>query len=81
MNRTDIYHHAIKRTFAQLYSVSPDEVQVTWASEGERITVRCAGKTFSRQTNSAFDEFVSDDEDPVTVTLTDDERNRLEQAV
>jgi hypothetical protein len=79
MNRTDIYRQAIQRTFADLYGVSPDAVDVTWASEGESITVRCAGKTFSHQTNSAFNEFVSDDEDPVTVTLTDDERNRIER--
>ncbi len=45
MNRTDIYCQSIKRTFANLYGVSPDTVEVSWTS-GESITVQCAGKTF-----------------------------------
>jgi hypothetical protein len=32
VNRTDIYGRAIKRTFASLYGVSPDTVDVSWAS-------------------------------------------------
>jgi hypothetical protein len=79
--RASIYRRAVQRTFADLYSVSPDAVDVTWANDGESITVRCAGKTFSHRTGSAFNEFVSDDDDPVTVTLTDDERNQLKQAI
>jgi hypothetical protein len=33
----------MKRTFADLYGVSPDTVEVSWTS-GESITVQCAGK-------------------------------------
>jgi hypothetical protein len=50
-----------------------------WADDGESITVRFSGKTFTHQTNSDNDEFVSDHEDPVTVTLTEDERYQLER--
>ena len=35
MNPTDIYLRAIKRTFADLYGVSPDTVDVSWTSDGE----------------------------------------------
>ena len=55
----DIYRKAIRRTFADLYSVSPEAVDVVWADDGESITVRCAGKTFTHQTNSDNNEFVS----------------------
>ena len=83
MNRTDIYRHAIKRTFAGLYSVARHEVDVSWNKDGDNITVRCADKTFTRETIHDDDdgalEFVSTDEDPVTVRLTNDERLRLEQ--
>ena len=50
MNRTDIYRQAIKRTFAGLYRVAPDEVDVSWSEEGDNITVRCADKTFTHET-------------------------------
>jgi hypothetical protein len=43
---------AIRRTFADVYSVSPETVDVVWADDGESITVRCAGKTFRHQTNT-----------------------------
>ena len=45
VNRTDIYRRAIKRTFADLYSVSSDTVDVNWTT-GKTIVVQCAGKTF-----------------------------------
>jgi hypothetical protein len=45
MNRIDIYRQAIKRTFADLYGVSPDTVDVSWTT-GKIIVVQCAGKTF-----------------------------------
>jgi hypothetical protein len=77
MKTRTVYRQAIQRTFADLYSVPADAIDVAWTGDGESITVRCAGKTFTRQTDSAFDEFISDDDDPVTVTLTDDERDQL----
>ena len=83
MNTTDIYRQAIKRTFADLYSVARHEVDVSWNKDGDNITVRCADKTFTHETIHDDDdgalEFVGDDEDPVTVRLTNDERLRLEQ--
>ena len=45
MNRTDIYRQAIKRTFADLYSVARHEIDVSWNKNGDNITVRCADKT------------------------------------
>ena len=84
MNRTDIYRQAIKRTFADLYGVSPGRVDVS-KSTGETILVRCAGKTFLHPILSEPDddtpEFTCRDEDPVIVNLTDDERRRLELPV
>jgi hypothetical protein len=83
MNMTDIYRQAIKRTFADLYSVARHEVDVSWNKDGDNITVRCANKTFTHETihddNEPTLEFVGDDEDPVTVRLTNDERLRLER--
>ena len=83
MNRTDIYRQAIKRTFADLYGVSHDAVEVGWTS-GVSITVQCAGKTFLHEILSDPDddapEFNCADEDPVIVNLNDDERHRLELA-
>ena len=49
MNRTDIYRQAIKRTFADLYSVACHEVEVSWNKDGDNITVRCADKTFTHK--------------------------------
>jgi len=86
VNRTDIYRQAIKRTFADLYSVARHEVDVSWNKDGDNITVRCADKTFTHETIHDDDdgdcalEFVSTHEDPVTVSLTNDERLRLERA-
>ena len=84
MNQTDIYRQTIKRTFAELYGVSPDTVDVTWTSDNT-IVVQCAGKTFIHLILSDPDddapEFLCPDEDPVIVTLMDDERTQLESAV
>jgi hypothetical protein len=86
MNPTDIYRRAIKRTFGNLYGLSlPDEVDVSWTDGGDIITVQCAGKTFSHQIlndeNDRSPVFVSAHEDPVTVTLTEDEVRQLERAI
>jgi hypothetical protein len=84
VNRTDIYRQAIKRTFANLYGVSLDTVDVTWTS-GESIAVQCAGKTFLHLILSDPDddapEFLRPDEDPVIVNLTDHERHQMELAI
>jgi hypothetical protein len=84
VNATDIYRQAIERTFAQLYSVPPATVDITWNNEGETIVVKCAGKTFIHLILSDPDDdapqFLSINEDPVIVTLTEDERQQLEDA-
>jgi hypothetical protein len=83
MNTTDIYRQAIKRTFADLYSVPRHEIDVSWDKDGDNITVRCADKTFTHEAIQDDDdgalEFISTNEDPVTVRLTNDERLRLER--
>jgi hypothetical protein len=80
MNTIDIYCQAIKRTFAGLYGVAPDKVDVSWSDAGDNITVRCADKTFTHETLHDDDEptleFVGDS--AVTVRLTTAERLRLE---
>jgi hypothetical protein len=43
VNRTEICRQAIKRTFADFYSVPPDAVEVSWTSE-QTIVVQCSGK-------------------------------------
>jgi hypothetical protein len=86
MNPTEIYLRAIKRTFANLFSVYPETVDVTWTS-GETIIVQCAGKTFTHQILTDPDDdapefFSEDDQDPsVIVNLTEEERQQLERAV
>ena len=79
MNTTDVYRQAIKRTFASLYRVAPDKVDVSWSDAGDNITVRCAGKIFTHETIDDDDEptleFVGDD--AVIVRLTTAERLRL----
>ena len=79
MNQTHIYRNAIQRTFAELYSVRSKSVDVVWDREG--ITVQCAGMTFIHQIGDDNNEFISEGEDPVTVTLTEDERHLLEHRV
>ena len=85
MNRTDIYRRAIKRTFANLYGVSADTVDVSWTT-GKTIVVQCAGKTFLHPTSSDPDddtpEFTCLDEClPIVNFYTDDEWHQLELAV
>jgi hypothetical protein len=86
MNPTAIYLRAIKRTFANLYSVSPETVEVTWSASGETIIVQCAGIRFTHHILSDPDDdapefFSDDDQDPsVIVKLTDEERHELERA-
>ena len=83
MNRADIYRQAIKRTFANLYGVSPNTVEVSWTT-GRTIVVQCAGKTFLHPILSDPDndapQFTCLEEDPVVVNLTDDERSQIEGA-
>jgi hypothetical protein len=71
VNQTDINRQAIKRTFADLYGVSPDTVDVAWTSDNT-IVVQCAGKTFIHLILSDSDddapEFLCPDEDPVNLT-------------
>jgi hypothetical protein len=87
MNPTDIYRRAIQRTFADLYGVSPDTVDVTWTTDGETIIVRCDGIKFTHHILSDPDDdapefFSDDDQEPsVIVKLTDDERQQLERAI
>jgi hypothetical protein len=76
-NQPDIY--AIRRTFAELYGVSIDSVHVV--RNAENTIVLCAGKTFISHGNSRVCEFVSEDEDPVTVALAADERSHLRLVV
>jgi hypothetical protein len=40
MNQTDIYRKAIQRTFAELYSVPAESVDVVWNSEGVTVQYR-----------------------------------------
>jgi hypothetical protein len=85
MNPTDIYLRAIKRTFADLYGVSPDTVDVSWTSDGETVIVWCDGIRFTHHILSDADDdapefFSDDDQDPsVIVKLTDEERHELER--
>jgi hypothetical protein len=72
MNQTDVYRKAIQRTFAKLYSVPAEAIDVVCARGA--ITVHCAGTIFTRQTSSEDADFVSEDD---TITLTDDERRHL----
>ena len=85
MKASDIYLRAIKRTFSQLYSVPPSVVDVAWSNEGDTIVVKCAGKTFIHlilsDSNDDAPQFLSINEDPVVVTLTDEERQQLDRAI
>jgi hypothetical protein len=67
-NQPDIYWRAIRRTFAELYSVPTDSVRVV--QDARSTIVLCAGKTFTRHADSHDCAFVSEDEDPVTITLS-----------
>ena len=41
MNTSDIYRQAIKRTFANLYSVARQEVDVSWNEDGDNHRALC----------------------------------------
>ena len=83
MGARDIYRQAIERTFANLYDDWSDKVDVTWGKD-DNITVHFSDKTFTHEIlsddNDTTLEFVSDSEDPITVTLTEDERRHLESS-
>ena len=74
-NQPDISRQAIQRTFAELYGVSADSVLIV--RNAESTFVVCAGKVFTSHGNSRVREFVSGDEDPVTITLPADEGPHL----
>jgi hypothetical protein len=80
----NVYREAIKRTFADVYGVSPATVEVSWTTS-KTIVVLCAGKTFLHPILSEPDndtpEFTCRDEDPVIINLAADERHQLELAV
>jgi hypothetical protein len=46
VNRTDIYRRAIKRTFADLYGVSPDTVDVSWTTGKTIVCTARANRSF-----------------------------------
>ena len=73
MTRTDIDRQAIERTFANLYGVSPDAVEVSWTSEKTCLLLILSDP------DEDTPEFFCRDEDPVI--LTDGERSQLESAV
>jgi hypothetical protein len=79
MTQGDVYRQAVQRTFAALYGVPTDSVHVVRSDES--TTVQFAGKTFIRQAGSEDRGFVSEDEDPVTITLSDEERRYLPRSV
>ena len=68
----------------QLYGVPPSAVDIAWSNEGDTIVVKCAGKMFIHlilgDSNDDAPQFLSINEDPVVVTLTDEERQQLERA-
>jgi hypothetical protein len=80
MEAINVYREAIKRTFADVYQVLPETIDV---SRGDNtITVRCSDHNFTHKIardDQTTLEFISDTEDPVTITLTDDERRHIEQ--
>ena len=59
----------------------PSTVDVAWSNEGDTIVVKCAGKTFIHlilgDSNDDAPQFLSINEDPVVVTLTDEDVSSL----
>jgi hypothetical protein len=47
MEAINVYREAIKRTFAEVYQVMPETIDVSWADDG--ITVRCSDHTFTHK--------------------------------
>jgi hypothetical protein len=71
MNTTDVYRQAIKRTFASLYGVAPDKVDVSWSDAGDNITVRCAEKTFTHETLHDDDDSPRSNSSATMLSLSD----------
>jgi hypothetical protein len=77
MEAINVYREAIKRTFADVYQVLPETIDVSWGDD--TITVRCSDHNFTHKIDRDDEttlEFISDGEDPVTIALTDDERRQ-----
>ena len=80
MEAINVYREAIKRTFADVYQVLPETINVSWGDD--TVTVRCSDHNFTHKIDRDDEttlEFISDSKDPVTITLTDDERRQIEQ--
>jgi hypothetical protein len=80
MKAINVYREAIKRMFADVYQVLPETIDVSWADDA--ITVRCSEHNFIHKIDRDDEttlEFISDSEEPVTITLTHDERRQIEQ--
>jgi hypothetical protein len=80
MEAINVYREAIKRTFAEVYQVMPETIDVSWADD--TITERCSDHTFTHKIDRDDEttlEFISDSEDSVTIRLTDDERRQVQQ--
>ena len=72
MKAINVYREAIKRAFADVYQVLPETIDVSWGDGA--ITVRCSDHNFIHKIDRDDEttlEFISDSEDPVTITLTE----------
>ena len=85
MNAHDIYREAIKRVFANLYGVSPDEVDVSWSSDSDAIIVRCSDKRLLMKFSATITTLRSNSSATSKIRspsgLNDEERRRLERAI
>jgi hypothetical protein len=45
MEAINVYREAVKRTFADVYQVLPETIDVSWGND--TITVRCSDHTFN----------------------------------
>jgi hypothetical protein len=72
---SDVYWQVVQRTFAELYGVPIDSVDII--RNAESTTVRCAGKIFTRHDNDVR-RFTNGDEDPVTIMLSAEKQAHLE---
>ena len=73
---SDVYWQFVQRTFSELYGVPIDLVDII--RNAGSTAVRCAGKTFTPHDNDAR-RFTSENEDPVTIMLSADERAHLQR--
>ena len=76
---------AIKRRRSRSFTVFRlPRLMLPGAMKCDTIIVKCAGKTFIHlilsDSNDDAPQFLSINEDPVVVTLTDEERQQLERA-